>query len=117
MNDGIAHVVVPSQFGPLIPTIARPSLINPKLGSKSQAHSTAVATLAVTDAKGARSTSDVQIVAGNDPPQVAVDIVGGNRSFYFPGSPIRYPVRVPAPVPCSLDGGQLHPVRLNRPPC
>ena len=28
------------------------------------------------------------IVAGNEPPQVEIDVVGGNRSFFFPGTPI-----------------------------
>jgi cytochrome c len=65
------------------------------------------ATLAVTDAKGARGTSQVEIVAGNEPPQVTLDIVGGNRSFFFPGTPIRYAVQVTDREDGSLEGGQI----------
>ena len=52
------------------------------------------ASLAVTDAKGASTTSRVDVVAGNDPPRVDLDLAGGNRSFFFPGVPIRYAARV-----------------------
>ena len=62
------------------------------------------ATLAVTDAKGARGTAQTRIVAGNEPPQVELD-VAGNRSFYFPGTPIRYAVRVTDREDGSLDSG------------
>ncbi|MDB4882740.1 MAG: cytochrome c class [Gemmatimonadetes bacterium] len=71
------------------------------------------ASLAVTDAKGARSTSSVQIAAGNEPPVVDVDVVGGNRSFFFPGSPIRYAVRVTDREDGSLEGGQIQPDRVT----
>jgi cytochrome c len=65
------------------------------------------ATLAVTDAKGARSTSSVDIVAGNDPPKVDLDIVGGNKSFFFPGVPIRYAARVNDREDGSLENGRI----------
>ena len=65
------------------------------------------ATLAVTDAKGARASSGVQIVAGNDPPVVDIDVVGGNRSFYFPGTPIRYATRVTDREDGSLEKGTI----------
>ena len=64
------------------------------------------ATLAVTDAKGARSTASTRIVAGNEPPQVALD-VEGNRSFYFPGTPIRYATRVTDREDGSLESGTI----------
>jgi cytochrome c len=62
------------------------------------------ATLTVTDAKGTRSTAQTRIVAGNEPPQVALD-VAGNRSFYFPGTPIRYTTRVTDREDGSLESG------------
>ena len=65
------------------------------------------ATLAVTDAKGARSTSDVQIVAGNEPPKVEVDIMGSNRTFFFPGQPVKYAVRVEDREDGSLENGRI----------
>jgi cytochrome c len=71
------------------------------------------ATLAVTDAKGARSTSSVQISAGNEPPVVDLDVSGGNRSFWFPGTPVRYAVRVSDREDGSLENGQIQPDRVT----
>jgi cytochrome c len=71
------------------------------------------ATLAVTDAKGARATSRVDIVAGNDPPQVDVDLAGGNRTFFFPGTPIRYAARVTDREDGSLDDGRITADRVT----
>jgi len=70
------------------------------------------ATLAVTDTKGARSTSSVQISAGNEPPVVDVDVAGGNRTFWFPGTPVRYTVRVTDREDGSLENGQIQPDRV-----
>ena len=70
------------------------------------------ATLTVTDAAGASASESLRIVAGNRPPMVAVDLPGGNRSFFTPGEPIQYAVRVsdaedgavsPADVAVSLE--------------
>jgi len=55
---------------------------------------TYTASLTVTDPHGAHSTADVQIVAGNEPPNVDIDLAGSNKSFFFPGVPVRYQVRV-----------------------
>ncbi len=55
---------------------------------------TYTASLTVTDPQGARSTSAVQVVAGNEPPSVGIDLVDSNRSFFFPNTPVRYAVRV-----------------------
>ncbi len=52
------------------------------------------AILTVTDDKGMADTREVAIVAGNQPPVVALDITKGNKSFYFPGQPIAYQVGV-----------------------
>jgi cytochrome c len=71
------------------------------------------ATLAVTDAKGARSTSSVRIAAGNEPPVVSVDVLSGNRSFYFPGAPIRYAVRVTDREDGSLESGKIASDRVT----
>src|SRR5688500_11368114 len=54
---------------------------------------TYTASLTVTDPRGANATSAVEIAAGNEPPSVDIDLVGSNRSFYFPGIPVRYAVR------------------------
>ncbi len=65
------------------------------------------ATLTVTDAQGAQATAETQIVAGNEPPQVHIDLAGGNRSFFFPGVPIHYSVRVRDHEDGSLADGQI----------
>ncbi len=59
------------------------------------------ATLKATDPKGATGIGEVKIVAGNDPPRVALDITRGNRSFYFPNSSIDYRLNV-----TDLEDGQ-----------
>lgn len=53
-----------------------------------------IATLVATDAKGAAGSGEVKIVAGNEPPHVALSITRGNRSFYFPGSSVDYRLNV-----------------------
>ena len=52
------------------------------------------AVLTVTNAKGLKSNGTVKVIAGNDPPQVSIDIVKGNTSFYLPGKPFNYAVKV-----------------------
>jgi len=49
----------------------------------------------VKDDKGASSKSDViSVYAGNEAPMVSIDLSGGNKSFYLPGVPLKYPVTV-----------------------
>jgi cytochrome c len=74
---------------------------------------TYTATLTATDPSGARSTADVQIVAGNEPPNVDVDVVGGNKTFFFPGVPVRYAARVTDREDGSLARGTI-PARRVR---
>jgi cytochrome c len=52
------------------------------------------AMLVVSDPSGASSRDSVRLVAGNEPPRVALDVTRGNRSFYFPDERIEYRVRV-----------------------
>ena len=42
------------------------------------------ASLTVIDPHGAYATAAVQIAAGNEPPNVDIDLAGSNRSFFFP---------------------------------
>lgn len=74
---------------------------------------TYTATLMVTDAQGARSSTKVLVAAGNAPPTVSVDVVGSNRSFYFPGVPIRYAVRVTDREDGSLANGRIAARRVR----
>jgi cytochrome c len=48
----------------------------------------------VIDPSGARDTAAVEIVAGNDPPSVVVTTAGANKTFFRPGTPVRYAVQV-----------------------
>lgn len=50
--------------------------------------------LTVTDSKGLKDTQTMTVQAGNEPPQVSLELTGGNRSFFFPEKPIRYKVNV-----------------------
>src|SRR5688500_16721404 len=74
---------------------------------------TYTATLAVTDAQGARGSADVRIVAGNEPPRVDIDVVGSNRTFFFPGAPVRYAVRVTDREDGTLASGRIAPDRVT----
>ncbi|MEP7347710.1 MAG: PQQ-dependent sugar dehydrogenase, partial [Gemmatimonadaceae bacterium] len=74
---------------------------------------TYTATLAATDAHGARSTARVRVSAGNERPKVSVDLLGSNRSFYFPGVPIRYAVRVSDREDGSLASGRIPAKRVR----
>jgi cytochrome c len=74
---------------------------------------TYTASLTVTDAQGASAAGKVQVVAGNEPPTVNLDIVGGNRTFFFPGVPVRYAVRVTDREDGSLRSGRIPAARVN----
>ena len=51
------------------------------------------ATLTVKDPKGAENSQSVKIIAGNEPPAVAVNLTG-NKTFFFKDQPIQYTVQV-----------------------
>ncbi|GGN11686.1 hypothetical protein GCM10010967_54590 [Dyadobacter beijingensis] len=50
--------------------------------------------LTVTDSKGLKDAQTLTVQAGNEPPQVSMELTGGNKSFFFPGKPIGYRVNV-----------------------
>ncbi|WP_245877839.1 PQQ-dependent sugar dehydrogenase [Spirosoma fluviale] len=70
------------------------------------------AILTVTDAKGLKDTREVDIVAGNQPPQVALNVTNGNKSFYFPGQSIAYQVNVTDKEDGSLASGRILPKQV-----
>jgi cytochrome c len=74
---------------------------------------TYTASLTVTDPRGAKSTAAVTIAAGNEPPNVDVDLVGSNKSFFFPSIPVRYAVRVTDREDGSLQSGTIPARRVN----
>jgi cytochrome c len=67
------------------------------------------ASLTATDAHGAQASASVPIAAGNQPPTVDVDLAGANRTFFFPGVPLRYSVRVADREDGSLQKGIAAP--------
>ena len=48
--------------------------------------------LTASDPAGAIGMAETRILAGNEPPRVAIEVTRGNRSFYFPGSSVDYRV-------------------------
>jgi cytochrome c len=49
----------------------------------------------VKDDKGASATSGtVEVYAGNETPEVHIELKGGNKSFFLPGQPVNYTVTV-----------------------
>jgi cytochrome c len=70
------------------------------------------ASLVVTDAQGALDSARVEIAAGNEPPRVDIDLIGSNRTFFFPRVPIRYAVRVTDREDGSLQSGRIPASRV-----
>ena len=70
------------------------------------------ASLVVTDPQGARDSARLQIAAGNEPPSVAIDLLGSNRTFFFPRVPVRYAVRVADREDGSLQSGRIPASRV-----
>src|SRR5690606_7506067 len=69
--------------------------------------------LAVTDAAGERATATAQVVAGNEVADVEIDLGTANRTFFFPGQPIPYRVRVRDAEDGSLDDGGIAPEEVS----
>jgi cytochrome c len=55
----------------------------------------------------------VQIAAGNEPPNVDIDLAGSNRTFFFPGIPVRYAARVTDREDGSLRSGSIPASRVS----
>ena len=69
--------------------------------------------LEVTDPKGAATKSRIiEIIAGNEPPEIKFDFNGANRSFFFPGDTINYSVRVSDKEDGSVANGQISPSEI-----
>jgi len=65
------------------------------------------ATLTVTDAAGASASAIVDLVAGNDPPTVAVTLDTTNQTFFNPSAPLNYRVAV-----TDREDGSVPPERV-----
>jgi cytochrome c len=63
------------------------------------------ASLEVDDGKGEKASRDLEILAGNEPPVVTLDITRGNKTFFFPNQSFDYEVKVSDKEDGSLDSG------------
>jgi cytochrome c len=64
-------------------------------------------TLAVKDSKGEQATRQMEILAGNEPPALSFDITNANQTFFFPGQPFHYEVKVSDKEDGSLENGSI----------
>jgi cytochrome c len=86
--------------------VARATTPNPGI-TFSQA-GTYTATLTVTDTHGASAlAAPIEMVAGNQPPTVNVDLVSSNSTFFFPNVPVGYAVRVSDREDGTLRSGRI----------
>ncbi len=68
--------------------------------------------LKVTDESGETRTAKQKISVGNAPPVVHWDFGGQNRSYYMPGSVLRYRLLVTDPEDGSLEKGTIMPTTI-----
>ena len=66
-----------------------------------------MAQLSVSDSEGNSEEQTLEIVAGNEPPQVDVRITEGNQSFFFPGHPLKYEILVEDREDGSASNGDI----------
>jgi cytochrome c len=64
------------------------------------------ATLTVTDPQGAKNSQSLKIIAGNAPPEISMDIKG-NKTFFFPGKPFAYDIKV-----ADKEDGPINPKQV-----
>jgi cytochrome c len=65
------------------------------------------AKLDVSDDKGMTVSSTIQIIAGNQPPVVKASITKGNKTFFFPNTPVGYEVTVTDKEDGSTTDGKI----------
>ncbi|TLV03846.1 PQQ-dependent sugar dehydrogenase [Dyadobacter luticola] len=63
--------------------------------------------LTVTDSKGLKDSKSMTVQAGNDPPQVSLELTGGNKTFFFPDKPVKYKVNVSDQEDGSLENKKI----------
>ncbi len=66
-------------------------------------------TVDVKDKEGATTKSgEIRVYAGNEEPKVAIQLTGGNKSFYIPGKPLKYSVSVKDNDTAQIDPASLY---------
>ena len=78
-------------------TFEKPGVYRPKLN--------------VNDGKGGKSSVELAIIAGNEPPSVSIS-VEGNQSYYFPNSSVQYKVEVSDKEDGSTSDGKISADRV-----
>ena len=68
--------------------------------------------LTVTDDKGNSGEQVFEVTAGNEPPEVAIEIAEGNQSFYFPGNELAYAIQVTDQEDGSVSAGSITPENI-----
>jgi cytochrome c len=66
-------------------------------------------TFTATDSKGESNSRNLEIKAGNDPPVVNIDILKGNKTFFFAKEPIDYQIDVQDKEDGSLTDKKIQP--------
>ena len=69
--------------------------------------------LTVTDKAGNKNNSKFDIVAGNAPPEVDIELEGGNQSFFFPGTDLQYQIVVNDQEDGSTESGEILPEAVS----
>jgi len=69
--------------------------------------------LKVSDSKGANASKSIEIIVGNDSPEVHFDLGNSNKSFYFPGDTIKYSVNVFDNEDGSLENNEIKPEKVS----
>jgi hypothetical protein len=69
--------------------------------------------LKVTDPSGAFNKIVQKIAVGNEPPTIAWDLGGHNRSFYKPGTTINYQIQLSDKEDGSLASGAIQPSSVS----
>jgi len=66
-------------------------------------------TVDVKDAQGAVTKSEgFNVYAGNEAPNVSIELSGGNKSFYIPGKPLKYSVNIKDTDTSKVDPANLY---------
>jgi len=69
--------------------------------------------LKVSDSKGANANKSVEILVGNEFPDVHFDLGNSNKTFYFPGDTIKYSVDVFDNEDGSLEKNEIKPEKVS----
>lgn len=65
------------------------------------------ASLSVSDPEGEKATSQLDILAGNEPADLTFNIVSGNKTYFFPNQSFEYEVKVADKEDGSLADGRI----------